>query len=93
MRGFTQKNREKVLANAYKMLKKGGKLAILDFSQFNVDSAAFYIRFGIRVLECPLAEDFINRDLELMLQEHGFENYKEIKYFKDYLRLSISTKV
>jgi len=90
--GFTQENREKILANSFKLLKKGGKLAILDFNEFNVDSAPFYIRFGIRVLECPLAEDFINRDLKLMLQEHGFENCRELKYFKNYLRLIIATR-
>jgi len=90
--GFTQENREKILVNAFKLLKKGGKLAILDFNEFNIDSAPFYIRFGIRVLECPLAEDFINRDLKLMLQEHGFENCRELKYFKNHLRLSIATR-
>jgi len=90
--GFTQENREKILKNAHKLLKSGGRLAILDFNEFSVDNAPFYIRFGIRVLECPLAEDFINRDLKEMLQKSGFSDYKEKKYFKNYLRLAIAKK-
>jgi demethylmenaquinone methyltransferase/2-methoxy-6-polyprenyl-1,4-benzoquinol methylase len=92
LHGFTQENREKIIKNAYSLLKKGGKFVILDYNEFDVDSAPFYIRFAIRKAECPLAEDFINKDLKAMLSEVGFSEFEAKEYFKGYLRVMLATK-
>jgi demethylmenaquinone methyltransferase/2-methoxy-6-polyprenyl-1,4-benzoquinol methylase len=92
LHGFTQENREKIIKNAHNILKKGGKFAILDYNEFNINSAPFYIKFAIKKVECPLAQDFINRDLKKILKEYGFEEFEQKEYFKGYLRLLIAKK-
>jgi len=92
LHGFTQENREKIIKNAYSLLKDGGVFAILDYNEFNVNSAPFYIKTAIRKVECPLAEDFINRDLKEMLQKDGFREFSQKEYFKGYLRLMLAKK-
>jgi len=92
LHGFTQENREKIIKNAYELLKEGGIFAILDYNEFNVDKAPFYIKGAIRKVECPLAEDFINRDLKEMLTKEGFREFNQKEYFKGYLRLLLAKK-
>jgi demethylmenaquinone methyltransferase/2-methoxy-6-polyprenyl-1,4-benzoquinol methylase len=92
LHGFTQENREKIIKNAYSLLKDGGVFAILDYNEFSVDSAPFYIRFAIRKVECPLAEDFINKNLQDMLKNSGFREFETKSYFKGYLRLMLAKK-
>ncbi len=87
LHGFIQEKRDIIIQNAFKALKKGGVFAILDYNNFNIDDSPFYIRFAIRKVECPLAEDFIKRDTKEMLKKHGFLNFEEHFYFKNYLRL------
>ena len=87
LHGFIQQKRQKIIQNAYKALKSGGRFAILDYNNFNVDKANPIVRFAIRKVECPLAEDFIKRDTKKMLQKYGFDNFKEHLYFKNYVRL------
>jgi ubiquinone/menaquinone biosynthesis C-methylase UbiE/protein-S-isoprenylcysteine O-methyltransferase Ste14 len=92
--GFTQEKREKIIANAYKALKPGGTFALLEYSSFDVSKSPLWIRFAIRKMECPLAEDFIERDLKEMLSYGGFdeESYSEKPYVKGYLRLATIKK-
>jgi len=59
----------------------------LDYANFDVDKAPWYIKFAIRKVECPLAEDFIKRDTKEMLERFGFERFEENFYFKNFLRL------
>lgn len=87
LHGFTKENREKIIQNAYRILKKGGTFAILDYNEFNVDSAPFIFRFGIRFLECPLAEEFIKSDLEELLKQKGFGDFRMKSYLKGNIRL------
>jgi len=87
LHGFTQENREKIIKNAYNLLKEGGVFAILDYNKFNIDKAPAYIQLGIRWAECPLAEDFINRDLEEMLKEQGFKEFNKNLYLKGHIQL------
>jgi len=61
--------------------------AILDYANFDVDKANAIVKFAIRKIECPLAEDFINRDTEAMLAAHGFGDFEKSLYFKGFLRL------
>ena len=92
LHGFTQENREKIINNAYNLLNENGEFAILDYNEFNVDKAPLYMQFAMRKVECPLAEDFVNRDLKEMLKEAGFKEFKEELFFKGYLRLLVAKK-
>ena len=92
LHGFTKENREKIIKNAYKILRKGGVFAILDYNEFDIDKASFIYRFGIRFLECPLAKEFIESDIKAILQKEGFSNFKTKTYKKGYLRLLMARK-
>ncbi len=92
LHGFIQEKRDIIIQNAYNALKQGGLFAILDYANFNVDKAAWYMRYAIRKFECPMAEDFINRDTKKMLQPFGFSNFEEHFYFNNYLRLLLAEK-
>jgi len=87
LHGFVQERRDTIIQNAYRALKPGGRFAILDYANFDVDAAVWYVRWAIRKVECPLAEDFINRDTKEMHAGHGFDRFEERFYFKNYLRL------
>ena len=93
LHGFTKENREKIIQNAHKILKKGGAFVILDYNEFNVDKAPFIYRFGIRFLECPLAEEFINTDIEEILNKEGFGDFSNKTYQKGHIRLLKAIKV
>ena len=87
LHGFVQELRDVIIQNAYRALKPGGRFAILDYANFDVDRAVWYVKWAIRKVECPLAEDFIRRDTETMLKNHGFDRFESSHYFKNYLRL------
>jgi ubiquinone/menaquinone biosynthesis C-methylase UbiE len=93
LHGFVQEKRDIIIQNAYRALKPGGRFAILDYNNFDVDKAPWYIRVAIRKVECPLAEDFIQRDTKKMLKDHGFERFEEFFYFNNYLRLLKAYKI
>ncbi len=93
LHGFTQPNREKIISNANKALKKGGRFVILDYNNFDVNSANAFVKFAIRKVECPLAEDFIHRDTKQMLQSFGFGEFESNFYMKEYIRLLKAKKI
>ncbi len=93
LHGFIPQKRSQIIQNAYRALKPGGKFSILDYNAFDVDAAPWYIRFAIRRVECPLAEQFIGLDLHKLLHEAGFAQFEEHHYFKNHLRLLTATKV
>ena len=92
LHGFIQQKRDIIISNAYKALKKGGRFCILDYNNFDVDSASIFTKFAIRKIECPLAEDFIKRDTKQMLREHGFDEFESSLYFGGLVRLLCSRK-
>jgi demethylmenaquinone methyltransferase/2-methoxy-6-polyprenyl-1,4-benzoquinol methylase len=87
LHGFVQEKRDIIIENAYRALRPGGILAILDYNGFDVEKAPVWVRFAIRKMECPLAEDFIRRDIGKMLSGHGFDRFDYHTYFRNYLRL------
>ncbi len=93
LHGFTKENRQKIIQNAYNLLKKGGTFAILDYNEFDVEHAPFIYRFGIKFAECPLAEEFINTDIKKILQEQGFGEFESKTYQKGHIRLLKAKKV
>ncbi|MEN8222750.1 MAG: class I SAM-dependent methyltransferase [Acidobacteriota bacterium] len=92
LHGFIQEKREIIINNALKALKPGGKFSILDYNEFDVENSGFLTRFAIRKIECPLAEDFINRDWKSILEKFGFSKFDEKYYYKNRTRLLTATK-
>ncbi len=92
LHGFEQPKREKIIKNAFNALKPGGKFIILDYAERNIDKSPFIVKLLIRKAECPLAEDFIKRDLKQMLKKAGFSKFEEVFFFKGYVRLEIASK-
>ncbi len=93
LHGFIQPKREIIVQNAYKALKPGGRFCILDYNNFDVERAVWYVKAAIRHIECPLAEDFIRRDTVSMLTPFGFGRFRTNTYFQGYLRLLTAYKL
>ncbi len=91
LHGFEDYDRVKIVKNVSKALKPGGRFYIFDYNEFDVDKAPFYVRFFIRKLECPLAEEFINLDLKKFLAGFGFSDFKEWTYAGRVIRLLEAT--
>jgi len=87
LHGFIQEKRDAIITNAARALRKGGCFAILDYNNFDVETAPAWIRIPVRKVECPLAEDFIRRDTREMLKKHGFTRFEESRYLRGYIRL------
>lgn len=85
--GFTQKNRLKILDNAYNALKKGSRFFILDYNLINLEEASVLVKFFYKKIECPLAEDFIKQDWKTIFAKHKFEIVNETFYYKNNVRL------
>jgi demethylmenaquinone methyltransferase/2-methoxy-6-polyprenyl-1,4-benzoquinol methylase len=90
--GFPHEVREQVLENAYQHLKPGGKLMILDFAEINMEEMPWHHRFIFKTVECVYAFDFIDRDWKSILKEHGFTDFGESFYFRNYARLLTAFK-
>jgi ubiquinone/menaquinone biosynthesis C-methylase UbiE len=92
LHGFTQENRIAIIQNAYTALKPGGQFIILDYAEKDVNTSPFIIKFLIRKVECPLAEDFMNRNLEHMLSDTGFSVFQKFLFLGGYVREEIAIK-
>jgi len=87
LHGFPQYARKQIANNAFRTLKMGGELFILDYNEFSIRKMPFYLRIPFRLLECPYAFDFIEMDCKEMLTSEGFNDFSEYLYFSDYVRL------
>jgi len=85
LHGFVQEDRLRIVRNAYRTLKPGGALQILDYAQL--------IRTIFGRLECPLAADFARRDWEAILGARGFGRFEAQHYYFGYVRLLTAHKV
>jgi demethylmenaquinone methyltransferase/2-methoxy-6-polyprenyl-1,4-benzoquinol methylase len=85
--GFEQEDRERIVYNSYRALKRGGQFFIFDWNEFDVEDSSFIIRNFIRRFECEPAQDFIQRDFESVLKRHGFHGIEKNLYFRDKIRL------
>jgi len=92
LHGFVQERREIIIDNAFKALNDKGRFAVLDYNEFDIDNSSWLVKFLIRKAECPLAEDFIRRDIKAVLKERGFSSFKEYYYYRKHLRLLIAYK-
>jgi demethylmenaquinone methyltransferase/2-methoxy-6-polyprenyl-1,4-benzoquinol methylase len=91
--GFPQEVRQTIIDNAYRHLRTGGILAILDFAEFDMDKMPAIDRFVFRKIECPYAFDYISRDWKALLQGKGFNHFTEKHYIRKYVRLLQAAKI
>ena len=92
LHGFPQQVRKTIIKNAYDNLKPGGIFSVLDFAEFSLDEMPAYYRIPFKILECPYAFDFIEKDWKKKLAEYGFGQFSEHLMFHNYLRLLNGTK-
>lgn len=91
--GFPHEIRKNIINNAYNHLNAGGTFYILDYAEFDMDKMPFHHRIIFKKIECKYAFDFIKRDWKNILEEYGFDNFKENFYFKKYVRLLKAEKL
>ncbi|MGB3477684.1 MAG: class I SAM-dependent methyltransferase, partial [bacterium] len=93
LHGFPQKARKQIIRNTFKALKKGGEFFILDYNEFSLKEMPFYSRIHFKLIECPYAFDFIEKDWKNILSLQGFSNFREHLFFSSYIRLLKGVKV
>ena len=91
LHGFIQEDRVVIIENALKALRPGGEFIILDYNEFELAPSPWLIRFLFK-MECPLATDFVGRNLQGILSENGFDEFRVLPHFRGYLRLLAATK-
>ena len=91
LHGFIQEDREKIIANAQRALRPGGEFIILDYNEFDLEHSPWLVRFAFK-LECPLATDFVGRDLQAILREQGFDEFRVHPHYFGYIRLLAARK-
>ena len=91
LHGFIQEDRLKIIANAQSALRPGGEFIILDYNEFDLKQSPWPVRFVFK-MECPLATDFIGRDLQAILREQGFDEFRVYPHYLGYVRLLAARK-
>ena len=69
------------------MLRSEGDFYILDYSEFPFKEMTFYGKALFKLIECPYAFDFIERDWKHILENHAFGEFEEFFFLKNYVRL------
>ena len=93
LHGFPQNVREVIIKSVFEVLKINGSLFILDYNKFSYDEIPFYLRVPFKLIECPYAFDFIERDWKQILANHKFGGFEEFFFFKNYVRLLKAKKL
>jgi len=93
LHGFPQNARKVIIENAFQSLKQNGELLILDYNEFSLPDIPFYLRFAFKLMECPYAFDFIERDWKQILESSNFAGFEEFFFFKNYVRLLKAKKL
>ncbi len=91
LHGFIQEDRLKIIANVQRALRPGGEFIILDYNEFDLESSPRLVRFAFG-LECPLATDFVERDLKTTLTDKGFGEFRVYTHYRGYVRLLAARK-
>ncbi|NOZ63156.1 MAG: methyltransferase domain-containing protein [Calditrichaeota bacterium] len=91
--GFPDDQKEFIVKNAKKALKKGGEFFILDYNEFDLEQKSWPIRKGFKKVECPLAFDYIKGDWKKWLSERGFGNFTEDFFYWKIVRLLKAEKL
>jgi len=91
LHGFVQEDRLRIIKNAQRALRPGGEFIILDYNEFNLAQSPWLVRFAFK-MECPLATDFVGRDLQAILREQGFDQFRTHLHYLGYVRLLAARK-
>ncbi len=91
LHGFIQEDRLTIIKNAERALRPGGEFIILDYNEFDLARSPWLVRFAFK-MECPLATDFIGRDLQAILREQGFDQFRTHPHYLGYVRLLAARK-
>ena len=91
LHGFLQEDRLKIINNAERALRPGGEFIILDYNEFDLAQSPWLVRFVFK-MECPLATDFVGRNLEATLREQGFDQFRMCPHYLGYVRLLAARK-
>jgi len=92
LHGFPQNARKVIIENAFQALKQNGEFLILDYNEFSLPDIPFYLRLAFKLMECPYAFDFIEKDWKKILADIGFNNFKEHFFFRHFIRLLKAVK-
>ena len=87
LHGLPHQVRKTVIQNAFQVLKKGGIFYILDYNEFDLNEMPPFLRIPFKIIECPYAFDFIEKDWKKILAENGFSDFQENLFFRKYVRL------
>ena len=93
LHGFPQDVRRQIIKNAFKALKKNGEFFILDYNEFSLKEMPFYLKIPFKLIECPYAFDFIEKNWQKILAEEGFNHFEKHLFFRNYLRLLKGVKL
>jgi ubiquinone/menaquinone biosynthesis C-methylase UbiE len=93
LHGFPQEVRRQIIRNAFKALKKDGEFFILDYNEFSLKEMPSYLQIPFKLIECPYAFDFIEKDWQQILTEEGFNCFDKHLFFCGYIRLLRGVKV
>jgi len=90
--GFIQENRLKIISNAHRALRSGGEFIILDYNEFDPAKSPWLVQTVFK-MECPLATDFVLRDWQSIIKEHGFHDFRKNPHYFGYVQLLKSSKL
>jgi len=86
LHGFVQEDRLKIIANAQRALRTGGEFILLDYNEFDLKQSPWPVHLAFK-MECPLATDFIGRDLQAILREQRFDELRVHPHYLGYVWL------
>lgn len=87
LHSLEDEDKERVLANVRRALKRGGMLWILDFNEFDLDRQWLPFQWAFRRIECELGIEFLSLDLRGMLACHGFGRFVGYPFLLNHVRL------
>ena len=93
LHGFPQYVRELIVKNVFEALKSNGIFFVLDYAEFSYKEMPFYLKIPFNLMECAYAFDFIEKDWKEILQQQGFDCFKEYRFFQRYIRLLKAKKM
>jgi len=93
LHGFPQNVRRQIIRNAFKALKKQGEFFILDYNEFSLKGMPFYSKIPFKLVECPYAFDFVEKNWQKILAGEGFSHFEKHLFFHGYVRLLKGVKL
>ena len=92
LHGFPQNARKVIIENGFQSLKQNGEFLILDYNEFLLPKLPFYLRIPFKMLECPYAFDFVEKDWKKILADVGFSDFQEHFFIHQCIRLLMAIK-